>query len=324
MRIRPELVALTLAAPLLCLLPSTPAASSTAPAASSTTPAAAPSPPVLVRVVRATPATEFGVERPSGLAWSPRLGSLLVTEGRRVLQVRAEGRAVAVSRLTRAPQRSTLAVGSGGAMSYLAGSDLVTYAATALRRARPAGHRSSLRMSVADVNGATYDVRGRLVVLDGSTVVRRGTHGRDVRTAVRGLAGHDLVGLTSWPGRNVLFTYDRDTRMLVGFGREGRVVRRFGPAPGEGERRHGPGHRALGRHHRPQIRQEPLPDRRGQRPDVGTARRDLLGCHASRRGSSGDGDARAFGADLRVLSPEPGPVRHRLPAGPRPVRDQRR
>ncbi len=227
MRIRPELVALTLAAPLLCLLPSTPAASSTAPAASSTTPAAAPSPPVLVRVVRATPATEFGVERPSGLAWSPRLGTLLVTEGRRVLQVRAEGRAVGVSRVTRAPQRSTLAVGSGGAMSYLAGSDLVTYAATALRRARPAGHRSSLRMSVADVNGATYDVQGRLVVLDGSAVVRRGAHGRDVRTAVRGLAGHDLVGLTSWPGRNVLFTYDRDTRMLVGFGREGRVVRRF-------------------------------------------------------------------------------------------------
>ena len=152
-----------------------------------------------------------------------------------------------VSRVTRAPQRSTLAVGNGGAMSYLAGSDLVTYAATALRRARPAGHRSSLGMSVADVNGATYDVQGRLVVLDGSAVVRRG-HARSRRPHGGAGSGRARPRRADHAGPGA--TCCSPTTATPGCSwasaaRAGRAALR--PAPGKGERRHGPGHRAVGR-----------------------------------------------------------------------------
>ena len=170
---------------------------------------------------------EFGLGRPSALAWSPRLRALLVADGRRVLRLAPSGRALGTVRLASTPRRSTLAVSTrSGATSYLAGSDLVTYAAGSLRRARPVGLRAALRLPVGQVRGATYDARGRLVVLDGTSLVQRG-RGGVLRTAVPALRGHDLVGLTSWPGHNLLFTYDRDTRMLVGVRRDGSVGRRF-------------------------------------------------------------------------------------------------
>jgi hypothetical protein len=222
MRLDRRFLALVLAAPLLSVLPTAPAMSR------ATTEESTSGAPVLVHVIRETPTGELGLARPATLAWSPTLHTLLVGAGRRVLRLAPDGRAAGKARISRAPMTATLAVAPhGGATSFVAGADLVTYTAAALRRPRPAGRRTPLDLPVRDVRGAAYDARGILVVLDGSSLVHRGRHGRVVRTTLQSLAGHHLVGLTRWPGRDVLFTYDRDTRMLVGVGRDGGVVRRF-------------------------------------------------------------------------------------------------
>ena len=220
-----RLVALVLTAPLL---------STVAPAATASTVAAsAPSVPGVsaanrLHQVRETPTDELGVARPSSIAWSPALHTLLVAGGKRVLRLSTDGRDDGTALLARAPMRGTLGVDPRtGAASLLAGRDIVTYPTQALRRHRPTGLRAPSHLPAKDVRGATYDARGTFVLLQGTTLVHREPDGAVARTALRGLAGHQLVGLTRWPGRGLLFTYDRETRTLLGVHRNGSVDRRY-------------------------------------------------------------------------------------------------
>ena len=80
---------------------------------------------------------------------------------------------------------------------------------------------------MGQVRGATYDARGGSWSSTARPWCSRERGGASSAPPYRGCAGHDLVGLTSWPGRDLLFTYDRDTRMLVGVRRDGSVARRF-------------------------------------------------------------------------------------------------
>ena len=223
MRAGRRLTALILAVPLL-LVPQ-PATPSWGSAPTSGGPSVAPT---VVRVVRETPTQEHGLSRPSNLAWSPELHALLVGAGSRVLRLTPAGRALGTARLSAVPEASTLAVDPRtGTASHLVGGEVMTYPVHALEQALPEGRCAPSRLPVDDVRGAAYDATGALVLLEGSTLVHRARDSRVVRTPIDGMAGHDLVGLTGWSERDLLFTYDRDTRMLVGVDRTGSIARRF-------------------------------------------------------------------------------------------------
>ncbi len=49
--------------------------------------------------------------------------------------------------------------------------------------------------------------------------------GKLTQTPIRGAAGHDLRGLTGWPGTHLLWTFDQDRRLLLGVTKSGRVAR---------------------------------------------------------------------------------------------------
>ena len=279
-----RLVALVLTAPLLSTVP-TAATASTAPASAASVPGVAAA--NRLHQVRETPTGELGVARPSSIAWSPALHTLLVSGGKRVLRLATDGRADGTALLARAPMSGTLSVDPrNGAASLLAGRDIVTYPTRALRRHRPTGLRAPSHLPAADVRGATYDARGAFVVLHGTTLVHREPDGAVVRTALRGLAGHHLVGLTRWPGRGLLFTYDRDTRTLLGVHRNGSVARRYDLRARPPPRRDRPGHRALRGPERPSDDQEPLRRRRRERHDAGPGRRGRPGERVRPRGSA--------------------------------------
>ena len=324
MRIRPQVRRARPGGAAAGFLPAAPATSSTPPRGVEHPAGGRADAPVLVRAIRETPAGELGVARPSGLAWSPRLGTLLVAEGRRVLRV-ARGPAVGIARVAAHRDGARWPSARERRESYLAGSDLVTYAAGSLRRARPAGP------------GRTAHVRGGTCAAPpttpragwwSSTVrlwCRRG-RGRSRRPHRRAGSGRSRPRRADpWPGRNVLFTYDRDTRMLVGIGRDGQGRPALRPAPGRVRAVTG-------------LAIAPSADRTDHRSTKSLYLTDA-GAAGRRDGSSRSpwrprppaavaaavtAIRRAVGADLGVLPPEPRPVRHRLPAGPRPVRHQRR
>ena len=310
-----RLVALVLTAPLLATVP--PAATAST---ASTVAASAPSVPGVsaanrLHQVRETATGELGVARPTGIAWSPALHTLLVSGGKRVLRLSTDGRDDGTALLARAPMRGTLGVDPRtGAASVLAGRDIVTYPTQALRRHRPAGVRAPSHLPAKDVRGATYDARGTFVLLQGTTLVHRKPGGAVERTALRGLAGHHLVGLTRWPGRGLLFTYDRDTRTLLGVHRNGSVARRYDLRAVHLRAVTGLAIAPFRGPERPSDGQEPLRRRRRERHDAGPGRRGRAGERVRPRGSRRE---RRSGADRRHLdvhAAEPGPVRHRLPA----------
>ena len=303
-----RLVALVLTAPLLATVP--PAATAST---ASTVAASAPSVPGVnatnrLHQVRETATGELGVARPTGIAWSPALHTLLVSGGKRVLRLSTDGRDDGTALLARAPMRGTLGVDPRtGAASVLAGRDIVTYPTQALRRHRPAGVRAPSHLPAKDVRGATYDARGTFVLLQGTTVVHRKPGGAVVRTALRGLAGHHLVGLTRWPGRGLLFTYDRDTRHPPR--RAPERVRRpaLRPAGRPPPGRDGPGHRPFRGPERPPDDQEPLRRRRRQRHDAGPGRRGRAGERVRPRGSRRGGALVRTVATSTYSPPSPDP-----------------
>jgi hypothetical protein len=223
MRTHRRFVALILVAPLLSVLhPAAP------PGSSATASGSLSASPEVVHVVHEIATRELGLSRPSNLAWSRDLHALLLGAGSRVLRLAPDGRAVATARLRTVPTAGTLAVDPRTrAATYLAGPDVVTYPARSLWQRPSIGSRAPRRLPARDVRGAAYDPDRGLVLLNGSTLVHRGRHGGVVRAPVEGVAGDDLAGLTRWPGQDLLFTYDRDTRLLLGVDRSGHVARRF-------------------------------------------------------------------------------------------------
>jgi len=58
-----------------------------------------------------------------------------------------------------------------------------------------------------------------------SGALLRFVDGKLTQTPIRGAAGHDLRGLTGWPGTHLLWTFDQDRRLLLGVTKSGRVAR---------------------------------------------------------------------------------------------------
>lgn len=177
-----------------------------------------------LQLIRETPTGEFGITRPGALAWNDQLGSLLLTQGRRLVRVSTDGTPLTAARLPAPPRPGSLAVHpSSGATSYVVGTELHAMTRAAVVAARPAVRRAPLRFG-AGVSGLSYDRAGRLVGLrDGALVRYAGA--RVVRSPIQGVAGHDLRGLTGWPGSGLLFTFDQDTDRVLGLDASGRVRR---------------------------------------------------------------------------------------------------
>ncbi|MGH3384860.1 MAG: PKD domain-containing protein, partial [Nocardioidaceae bacterium] len=181
-------------------------------------------------LVRSFPTVEHGVSRPTGLAWSPQLGALLVAGdagrgstvtpvtpaeqrlGRVGLPGVADADAVAVEPLT-----GRLTAASGGA--------LLSYSASGLRTSAPhAVRKSSGAMRLRSPRAMSYDRSGGLVVLDGGSLVRRSTTGKVTRVPISGVDAADLRGLTVRPDADLVYSYDTTGRDVVGIDRRGRVV----------------------------------------------------------------------------------------------------
>jgi hypothetical protein len=58
-----------------------------------------------------------------------------------------------------------------------------------------------------------------------SGALLRYVDGKLTQTPIRGAAGHDLRGLTGWPGTHLLWTFDQDRGLLLGLTQSGRVAR---------------------------------------------------------------------------------------------------
>jgi PKD repeat protein len=177
-----------------------------------------------LQLVRETPTGEFGINRPGALTWNDQLGSLLLTQGRRLVRVSTDGTPLSAARLPAPPRHGSLAVHpSSGATSYLAGAELHAMTRGAAAAARPAVRRAPQRFG-AGVSGLAYDGAGRLVGMrDGALLRYAGA--RVVRMPIQGVAGHDLRGLARWPGSGLLLTFDQDTGRVLAVDAAGRVRR---------------------------------------------------------------------------------------------------
>jgi hypothetical protein len=177
---------------------------------------------VQLQQVREVSTHELGVTRPRALAWNDQLGALLLSGGRRLLRVAPETREGA-ARLPATPGVGTLAVRrSDGRTSYVAGAGLLSMSRARVASQRPAPQRTAQPFG-AGLDGLAYDASGRLVGLRDAALLRY-AGGRVVRTPLQGLSGHDLRGLSAWPGSRLLYAFDRDTRRVVGLDSSGAVV----------------------------------------------------------------------------------------------------
>jgi len=177
-----------------------------------------------LQLVRETPTGEFGITRPGALTWNGQLGSLLLTQGRRMIRVSTDGTPLTAARLPAPPRHGSLAVHpSSGATSYVVGTELHAMTRAAALAPRPGVRRAPQRFGTG-VSGLAYDGAGRLVGLrDGALLRYAGA--RVVSSPIQGVAGHDLRGLTQWPGSGLLFTFDQDTDRVLGVDFSGRVRR---------------------------------------------------------------------------------------------------
>ena len=156
-----------------------------------------------------------------------------------------------------------------------------------------------------------------------SGALLRFVDGKLTQTPIRGAAGHDLRGLTGWPGTHLLWTFDQDRRLLLGVTKSGRVARYLDA-------------RELGVRNVTGIAVAPSADR----TDAPAIRHVYVadagvGCHPGphRGGFAGLGgdrgarchrNSRSLGAHLGVLATQPGSLGHRLPSGQRPALHRRR
>ncbi len=176
--------------------------------------------------VREVATAEFGITRPSGLAWNDQLGTFLVSQGSRLVRLAPEATPGGTTRWPAIPRSGTLAVNQlTGRTAFVTGSHVYSFTRRAVAGKRPVGRRSEHRLG-AGVSALAYDQNGALVGLADGALVRT-VGGLPVRTTVPGVAGHDLRGLALWPGTNLVHTLDQDTGHILGIAPTGRVLRRL-------------------------------------------------------------------------------------------------
>jgi hypothetical protein len=168
-----------------------------------------------VEEIRTFSTVEYGIRRPSGLAWDTASGRLVVTgartpNGTSVLSMTPTENRRTTARLPWLRTGGVLAVDpKDGALSPV-----------------PAG-----RTGAHDPTAATYTKSGALVVLDaGPSVVRVAKNGTVTRAPISGVAGHSLRGIATAPDSPLAYTYDATTDELLGIGRDGAVERRHDAA----------------------------------------------------------------------------------------------
>ncbi|HYJ66186.1 MAG TPA: hypothetical protein VEX15_00830 [Nocardioidaceae bacterium] len=176
-------------------------------AAPPVSPAAADSPRAADQVapIRSFATSEYGIRRPTGLAWDAASGRLVVPGDARAAGTELVSLTPAETRRTsvvmhRLPAKAAVAVDpTDGSVDALSGSSVLA---------------------------ATYDATGtRVVLAAGNTVVRQTRDDRTTRTPIRGVSGHRLHGIaTTGP---LAYTYDATTGELLGISRHGRIQTRY-------------------------------------------------------------------------------------------------
>lgn len=172
---------------------------------------------------------DFGVDGPTGIAWSDRLGALVVPDTRdsrtRLTALTPDEYPVGRVRLPGDVTAGQVVVDpASGAATVLADRGAVSVGAATIRTGSGAvTPRTGPAFRGEDSDGVAYDAAGELVVLSDGVLVRTHPDGREARNPVPA-DGHVLRGLARHPGTGELFTLDLTARRLLALDDDGAVV----------------------------------------------------------------------------------------------------
>lgn len=173
-----------------------------------------------LRPVRTLELGDHGVTGTSGVAWSERLGALVVLDdgghGQSLIAVTADELPVGKVRLPGDGGSGPVAVDpASGSLTVLGDGSALSVPAGALRPGAATGtDRPALRGLPESADGMAYDAQGELVLLEDGELVRPDGSGRVRRTPVAA-DGHQLRGLALHPQTGELLTLDVTAERLL-------------------------------------------------------------------------------------------------------------
>ena len=189
-----------------------------------------------VQEVRSTPAGDFGLKHPGGIAYGGRKSLIVAQQGRRVtrlVRLSLDGSRRGAVRVFPRGRASTLTAGVPGRRLAVAGRNALLTIASNSRRLAPATgriHVPGLRLH--DVHGATYDARSRTwYILDaGSRAIvrvpmRGGRAGTPSRISLARVHTRGLRGIAVSPDDHLLYVGSPRTQQLLTIDGRGRVRR---------------------------------------------------------------------------------------------------
>jgi hypothetical protein len=178
--------------------------------------------------VRTLELGDHGVSGGAGVAWSERLGALVVLDEsgsrRNLVAVTGDEFPVGTVRLPRGSGGQVAVDPDTGAVTVVGVGSALSVSAAALRNGATTGlARASLPQLSSSVDGVAYDARGDLVVLHEGALVRPDATGPGRRTEVATDA-HDLRGLALHPETGELLTLDVTGKRLLALDGDGTVT----------------------------------------------------------------------------------------------------
>ncbi len=180
-----------------------------------------------VQKIRSFATSEVGVARPAGLAWSSVQGALVLSNENgnhaRLRSVLPDETGVSVVRVEGSGPGALLAENPVDlSMNVVGDGTVLRVGGKALTRKGTVRSRTAVGSVPENAEGATYDARGRLVLLAGNALHRPGGWPTQ---RIPGMAGHDLRGLATHPETGELFTYDATDERLLAVDDRGRVTK---------------------------------------------------------------------------------------------------
>ena len=191
--------------------------------------------------VRSLLTGEWGVPRPTGLAYFPEEGSLLVSgaagQETEVVRLSPHEASLGSLRLPRISNPATLAFDRArNRLTALSGSELVTVPAAELRKTRPQVRRMGVpNLGLQSPAGATFDpATGTWFILDDAAkaIVRvpmpGGSPGTPARISLQGLGPVGLQGLAFNSADDLFYVASPEQNVLYGLDASGVVQKTYG------------------------------------------------------------------------------------------------
>jgi uncharacterized protein YjiK len=191
--------------------------------------------PRTAREVRTVYTSEFGLPRPSGVAYHPEGDGGLVVVDAGASGVRLDGEdqtgsfELGQSELGQS-ELGAVAVGPDGALAAVIGDEVVEVSAAQLQQQQPTVEPTGFDLGdVVEVAGATFDDRGNLLVLDAasSSLVRSGSDGQDASSVPLRAGDSELRGVAFNPADGLVYVLSAEDELLYAVDEQGRVQDRY-------------------------------------------------------------------------------------------------